>query len=166
MKVENITSSKNHAHTNINFNATLRVKNCALAASKAIPEKFQYVVALLRKKLSADPLNASDVVELRALKGIGEQIPIGGSYQKGRWKDTGGYGGRVFEPELRQVSSSYAGVTYEPVYVPNTATENLELGINRSKCGFYFNNERTAEEISEDLYNAYKHVRYLEHYKP
>ena len=162
MKVENITSSKNHVQTNINFNAMLRVKDCALAASKAMPEKFQYVVALLRKKLSADPLNASDVVELRALKGIGNEIPTGETYQKGSWVGDG-YG-KVFKPEVKR--TGYGCGNCEPVYGYVTNTENLELGINKSKCGFYFNDKHTAEQISEDLYNAYKHVRYLEHYKP
>ena len=27
------------------------------------------------------------------------------------------------------------------------------------------NDNRTEEQIAEDMYNAYKHVRYLEHFK-
>lgn len=46
-----------------------------------------------------------------------------------------------------------------------TAKENLEISINDSRTGFYYNEDRSTEQIAEDMFNAYKHVRYVEHYK-
>ena len=42
----------------------------------------------------------------------------------------------------------------------------FEVRIQDKVTGFYFNTRRTISQIAEDMYNAYKHVRYLKHYAP
>ncbi len=42
----------------------------------------------------------------------------------------------------------------------------LEVRLQDKVTGFFFNTERTISQITEDLYNSYKHVRYLQHYAP
>ena len=45
-------------------------------------------------------------------------------------------------------------------------TPQLEVRLQDKVTGFFFNTERTISQITEDLYNSYKHVRYLQHYAP
>ena len=41
---------------------------------------------------------------------------------------------------------------------------NLKIAIDDYSSDFYYNPYRNASDIAEDLYNTYKHVRYLRHY--
>jgi len=41
---------------------------------------------------------------------------------------------------------------------------NLKVAINEYSSNFYYNPRRYNSQIAEDLYNTYKHVRYMCHY--
>lgn len=41
---------------------------------------------------------------------------------------------------------------------------NLKISIDDYSSDFYYNPSRYSSDIAEDLYNTYKHVRYLRHY--
>ena len=43
---------------------------------------------------------------------------------------------------------------------------NLEVSLEECSVPFFYNVCRSSSKIVEDLYNAYKHVRYEKHYKP
>ena len=49
-------------------------------------------------------------------------------------------------------------------YGPKKA--NLELQIGNTNTPFYYNKESSEDELVEQLYNGYKHTRYVEHYTP
>ena len=41
---------------------------------------------------------------------------------------------------------------------------NLKVSIDEYSSDFYYNSDRSTDSIAQDLYNTYKHVRYLRHY--
>ena len=152
-----------------NFRAHLKVASNAEGAIEGSLRKFREVCNILKQKLDAETLFPNDKVILRKITGESKQIGTGrGTYGStpGHWENRGGYGGNVFVRDTVKKCGPY-GEFEEPVpapYYPEYRNENLEIAINKSKTGFYYNDERSEEQIAEDLFNAYKHVRYLEHY--
>ena len=86
-----------------------------------------------------------------------------GSRVKGSWQHVNGAYGQTFVPETTTYSNGEP--VYATEYTYDFKPENLELSIKNSSTGFYYNDSRSKEQIAEDLFNAYKHVRYLAHYK-
>lgn len=41
---------------------------------------------------------------------------------------------------------------------------NLKVAIDDCSSNFYYDSKRYNSQLAEDLYNTYKHVRYLRHY--
>lgn len=148
-----------------NFKATLRVSQRLYNFIGNITSfsKFEEVIFDLRKRLSADPLNASDVVDLRPLTAEAKKVCTGSYYvPNGHWENCG-YAGK-FVPDVIERPYS-APLVLSPYTAHTMEKENMEIAINLSRSGFLYNDERSAKQISEDMYNTYKHVRYLEHYK-
>lgn len=150
------------------FRACLKVASNAEGAIEGSLRKFREVCNILKQKLGAETLFPNDKVILRKITGEAKQIGTGrGTYGStpGHWENRGGYGGNVFVRDT--VKYGQYGEFERPApapYYPEYHNENLEIAINKSKTGFYYNDERSEEQIAEDLFNAYKHVRYLEHY--
>lgn len=63
------------------------------------------------------------------------------------------------------ITRIYRSAKSVPTGELKTSKENLEIAINDSSTGFYYNDTRSTEQIAEDMFNAYKHVRYVEHYE-
>lgn len=168
MKVSAINNSAMQNKTNsVSSKAHLKVLCSAESAIKGDIGKFREVCYLLSKKLSAETKHPGDVVILRAITGKAKNIQTG-SYTviPGHWENRGGYGGNVFVRDTIRSGQYGEIVTPAPTYQsPSYSSENLELAINESKCGFYYNDDHSKEQIAEDLFNAYKHVRYVEHYE-
>lgn len=120
------------------FKAKLVVANDAYCAVKSTKNKFERAVEHFRHKLALDTINPEDTVILRKLVGKAKEVYTGG---------------------VGNMSKNAGSAT-----VSAWEKENLEIAINNSRTGFYYNDYRSEEAIGEDMYNAYKHVRYLEHY--
>ena len=158
-KAEQPIESKNPA-----FKAKLVLASDAYLAVNSSKSKFERAVEHFRHKLSLDTLNPEDTVILRKLVGKAKEVCTGSSmHTPGKWVQQGRLS--YFKPD--KIQSGYGGSVLrdaDPVPVSTWEKENLEIAINNSKTGFYYNDARPEETLGEDMYNAYKHVRYLEHY--
>ena len=165
MKVSQISSDSSlGVRKNPNFNATLRVNSNIYDVLSSNSSKLKNVIESFRQKLAADPINTADVVELRKITGEAKNILVGRhSYIPGHWQNG------VFIRDQIRGSSPYlymGGYHDAPARtICDFKREDLEIAINNSKSGFCYNDNRSEEQIAEDMYNTYKHVRYLEHYK-
>lgn len=158
---------KTETQTQPSFKANLRVLSCAESVIKGDVKKFREACYLFAQKLQKETLQPFDTVILRKITGTPKQIQDGGGYWKspGHWENRGGYGGNHFVPDkIKYGQYGELERNADPYYVATTSSENLEICINTSKTGFFYNDNHSADQISDDMINAYKHVRYLEHY--
>lgn len=149
------------------FKAHLKVASSAERAISGSLSKFREVCYLFGKKLEAETLHSGDIVHLRAITGTPKKIASGfHTVTPGHWENRGGYGGYKFVRDTVHSGQYGEIVTPAPAsYATSYSSENLEVAINDSKTGFYYNDDCSEEQIAEDLLNAYKHVRYKEHYE-
>ena len=70
----------------------------------------------------------------------------------------------TLNPEDTVVVSHAIGNTTIPV--KGGIKGNLSVSINNTFADFYYDAANSVSRLVEDLYNTYKHVRHLEHYKP
>ena len=159
-------SAINPANKNsTNFKASLVVIPDVYKIAEEITslKKFDEVISGFRHKLAIDPLNASDVVILGPLTEAPKEVCTGTGIELNGHYESNGYGGQTYVPNV--TNYGYSRTVHSPSTVHYMSDENMEVAINKSRSGFLYNDDRYASQIAEDLYNTYKHVRYLEHYK-
>ncbi len=137
---------------------------------------FENVGKLLEKKLKADPLfdKQNHLIAFswsrfeEKIKYIPDGIGITGIKKKSN---------SPYIPTEFEYGQKYREIPYKEPHLNMYLLDEQDLqvymqpwkmpqGYKLFSCDFMYNNDRTTEQIAEDLYNTYKHLRYEKYYNP